>query len=210
MKAFLQNGAAVDDRRRRTNTLPLRVGGHRPPLQLRLLALLLALPILAHAQTGPADQVGEMATVTLHIEKASLNTKIAATPAQEERGLMYVANLPDNDGMLFVLPLGRAEFWMKNCVIPLSIAFIDKNGVILEIHDMQPWDPAVPDDQLPRTRSDNDQVQYALETNLHWFALNAIKPGNKLDPPPAEIQEIEDNPEPVKKLKFPETNAPPH
>jgi uncharacterized membrane protein (UPF0127 family) len=131
-----------------------------------------------------------MATTTLHIDKASLSTKIAATPAQGERGLMYVTHLPDNDAMLFVLPLGHAEFWMKNTLIPLSVAFIDKNGVILEIYDMQPGDPSVPDNQLPRTRSDSDQVQYALETNLHWFALNGVKPGDKLDPPPATLNSL--------------------
>jgi uncharacterized protein len=138
----------------------------------------------ASAQTGPTDTVGNMAKATLHIGKASLNTQIAATPAQEERGLMYVTKLPDNDGMLFILPLGHAEFWMKNTLIPLSVAFIGADGVILEIHDMQPGDPSVPDDQLPLTRSDSDKVAYALETNLHWFALNGIKPGDKLDPPP--------------------------
>jgi uncharacterized membrane protein (UPF0127 family) len=150
-------------------------------------ALFLATTAPTPAQTNPNDQVGPMATVALHIDKATLTTKIAATPAQEERGLMFVTKMPDNDGMIFLLPLGRAEFWMKNTLIPLSVAFIDKNGVILEIHDMQPGDPAVPDSELPRTRSDSTQVQYALETNLHWFALNGIKPGDKLDPPPATL-----------------------
>jgi uncharacterized membrane protein (UPF0127 family) len=169
----------------------LRAPGQRVVRATRILvaslALLLATIFPTHAQTGPTDEVGPMATATLHLDKASLNTKIAATPAQGERGLMYVTHLPDNDGMLFVLPLGHAEFWMKNTLIPLSVAFIDKNGVILEIYDMQPGDPAVPDNQLPRTRSDSDQVQYALETNLHWFALNGVKPGDKLDPPPATL-----------------------
>ena len=142
---------------------------------------------VACAQTGPNDPVGKLATTTLHIGKATLNTQIAATPAQEERGLMYVTHLPDNDGMLFMLPLGRAEFWMKNTLIPLSVAFIDSNGVILEIHDMQPGDPTIPDDQLPRTHSDSDQVAYAIETNLHWFALNGIKPGDKLQPLPSTL-----------------------
>ena len=151
------------------------------------LALLFLAPALSHAQTNPTDQVGEMATVALHIDKATLNTKVAATSAQEERGLMFVTKMPDNDGMIFILPLGRAEFWMKNTLIPLSVAFIDKNGVILEIHDMQPGDPSVPDYLLPRTKSDSDQVQYALETNLHWFGLNGIKPGDKIDPPPATL-----------------------
>lgn len=151
--------------------------------------LVLATPITlpAWSQTGPTDDVGKMATTTLHIGKASLKTEIAATPAQEERGLMYITKLPDNDGMLFVLPVGHAEFWMKNTLIPLSVAFIDKNGVILEIHDMKPADPSMPDSELPRTRSDSDQIAYALETNLHWFSLNGIKPGDKIDPSPSTL-----------------------
>jgi len=91
--------------------------------------------------------------------------------------------------MIFLLPtIQTAEFWMKNTLIPLSVAFIDKNGVILEIHDMQPGDPSVPDAQLPRTRSDSDQVAYALEMNLHWFSLNGIKAGDKIVPPPATLK----------------------
>jgi hypothetical protein len=165
------------------------------PMKTRiLLAALLGLwgPICLSvwAQTGPDDSVGKLATVTLHIGKAALNTEVAATPAQQERGLMWVAKLPDNNGMIFLLPqVTTATFWMKNTLIPLSVAFIDKNGVILEIHDMQPGDPNVPDSELPLTRSDSDQVAYALETNLHWFALNGVKPGDKIEPAPATLND---------------------
>jgi uncharacterized membrane protein (UPF0127 family) len=83
--------------------------------------------------------------------------------------------------MIFLLPaVTTATFWMKNTLIPLSIAFIDKNGVILEIHDMKPRDETI-------TRSDSDNVAYALETNLHWFALNGVKPGDKIEPAPGTL-----------------------
>jgi len=163
------------------------------PMKIRILiaALLglcgpICLPVCA--QTGPTDSVAPMAKVTLHVGKASLTTEIAASGAQQERGLMYVTKMPDNDGMIFLLPkVTTATFWMKNTLIPLSVAFIDKNGVILEIHDMKPGDPTVRDSQLPRTRSESDQVAYALETNLHWFTLNGIKPGDKIDPAPSTL-----------------------
>lgn len=146
-----------------------------------LLALFGTAPLPIRAQTAPTDTVEPMAKVTLHIGKASLTTEIAATAAQEERGLMYVTKMPDNDGMIFLLPkVTTATFWMKNTLIPLSVAFIDKNGVILEIHDMKPQDETI-------TRSDSDQVAYALETNLHWFTLNGIKPGDKIDPAPSTL-----------------------
>ncbi len=184
--------AAVYDRRRLTNTFSFRgftalrrSDGHRPPLQLTgfLVALILGLfaPINLPAQTNPTDDVGPLAKVTLHIRNASLTTQIAASSAQQERGLMFVTKLGDNDGMIFLLPkITTATFWMKNTLIPLSVAFIDKNGVILDIHDMKPLDETI-------TRSDSDQVAYALETNLHWFALNGIKPGDKITPPPATL-----------------------
>jgi uncharacterized membrane protein (UPF0127 family) len=141
------------------------------------------------AQTQPDDLVGTLAKVTLHIGKASLNAEIAATPAQQERGLMFITKMPDNDGMIFLLPYPMtATFWMKNTRIPLSVAYIDKDGVILEIHDMQPADPTAPDALLPVTRSDSDKIFYALETNLHWFSLNGIKVGAKIQPAPATLR----------------------
>jgi uncharacterized membrane protein (UPF0127 family) len=145
------------------------------------LSLVLAFSLPCLAQTGPTDSVQPMAKVTLHLGKASLTTEIAASPAQQERGLMYVTKLPDNDGMIFLLPkVDIATFWMKNTLIPLSVAFIDKDGVILEIHDMKALDETI-------TRSDSDKVAYALETNLHWFALNGVKPGDKIEPPPGTL-----------------------
>lgn len=148
---------------------------------LAILALLLS-PL--HAQSTTPESGSEMAKVTLRIGKASLTTEIAANAAQEERGLMFRTKLGDNDGMLFILPTPQvARFWMKNTLIPLSIAYIDKDGVILEIHDMQPADPNVPDSKLPLTISSSNKITYALEANLHWFVLNGIKPGDKIQPP---------------------------
>ena len=116
----------------------------------------------------------------MHLASSTLHTEVAATEMQGEIGLMYRRSMPDNDGMLFVLPLGRAVFWMENTYIPLSVAFLDKNGTILEIHDMKALD-------LTHTSSDSDQVAYAIEANLHWFDLNGIKPGMKISPTPAEL-----------------------
>jgi uncharacterized membrane protein (UPF0127 family) len=154
--------------------------------RLVLIAFLFTgMPVVA--QTAP---VGDLPKVTLHMGKAQLNTEIASTPAEEEQGLMFRSSLGDNDGMIFLLQPApeTAEFWMKNTLIPLSVAFIGKDGTILEIHDMQPGDPTVPDAQLPRTRSESDQVYFALETNLHWFSLNGVKAGDKISPPPGTLK----------------------
>ena len=150
-------------------------------IALACLALGAALPV--PALRGQSDEAGvaqALPAVTVHLGKAALKTEIASTAEEGEIGLMYRKSLPDNSGMLFVLPLGTAQFWMKNTLIPLSIAFLDRNGVVLELHDMKAMDETI-------TRSDSDQVAYALEANLHWFALNGIKPGMKMEPNPAAI-----------------------
>jgi len=149
----------------------------RPYLLFLLCALL---PL--RAQDISAPNTG-LETVTLHVGKADLKTEIAATPQQDARGLMWRHSLGDNAGMLFFLPGPEtAQFWMKNCFIPLSVAFIGKDGTILEIHDMQPPPPGIPDSEEPLTRSDSSQIYYAVEANLHWFALNGVKPGDKVTP----------------------------
>ena len=180
--------AAVYDRRRKEKAGRLSHEGHRPPLQgtprflaVALLFLFASISLPICAQTAATDAVEPMAKVTLHVAKASLTAEIAATASQEERGLMYRPKMADNDAMIFLLPkVTTATFWMKNTLIPLSVAFIDKDGVILEIHDMKPLDETI-------TRSDSDKVAYALETNLHWFSLNGVKPGDKIDPAPGTL-----------------------
>jgi uncharacterized membrane protein (UPF0127 family) len=158
----------------------------RFPLPLALLSLAI-LPLPAQVPTEP--NVG-LETITLHLGKSSIKAEIAATQLEDETGLMFRHSLGDNDGMLFFLPGPQtAEFWMKNCFIPLSVAFIGKDGTILEIHDMQAPDPRIPDGQLPRTRSDSDQVFYAVEANLHWFSLNGVKAGDRITPPPADLKD---------------------
>jgi len=153
------------------------------PILFLGLAWVLTTVLPNRAQNAPSTNAPaqSLRTVTLHINKATLNTEIAATPAQLEQGLMYREKLADNDGMIFILGGPQtATFWMKNTLIPLSVAYMDSNGVILEIHDMKALDENI-------TRSDSNQVSYALETNLHWFALNGIKPGDKITPPPSTL-----------------------
>jgi len=149
---------------------------------------LLAGPLPALAQEEAAQS---LPVTELQVGKSTLHTQIAATPAQQERGLMFCTKMADNDGMIFLLSrTARATFWMKNTLIPLSVAFIDKNGVILEIHDMQPAPQGLPDSQIPITASVSDQVAYALEANIHWFALNGIKPGDKIVPAPSTLAKL--------------------
>ena len=158
-------------------------------MKLRILVILLVslggLPITLPGQTPDNNPNGglpqSLPMVLLHVGQAKLITEVASTSQQQETGLMYRTKLGDNHGMIFLLPtITTATFWMKNTLIPLSVAYIDKDGVILEIHDMKALDTSL-------TRSDSNQVAYALEANLHWFALNGIKPGDKIEPPPSTL-----------------------
>jgi uncharacterized protein len=114
-------------------------------------------------------------TVELKILNTDLNAEVADTPQASENGLMFRDSLPENRGMLFVFEHPKAaSFWMRNTKIPLSIAYIDSTGKILEIKSLKPLDEtAVP--------SASDRVAFALEVNEGWFGRHGISPGAQID-----------------------------
>jgi uncharacterized protein len=106
--------------------------------------------------------------------KTRLTVQVADTQRKREKGFMFVRNLPENEGMLFVFSKKTNDaFWMKNTSIPLSIAFLDSDGQILKILDMEPcignkcpiYDPKL-------------SYHYTIEANLGWFEKNQIKKGD--------------------------------
>lgn len=111
---------------------------------------------------------------TLQIGEHSLATEIADTPQTMRLGLMFRSSLGENEGMLFVFPEPRqASFWMRNTYLPLSIAYIDSHGRILEMYDMQPLDET-------SIVSASDQILYALEVNQGWFKNRNIQIGAQI------------------------------
>ncbi len=97
--------------------------------------------------------------------------ELALTGVQMQTGMMFRTNLAENAGMLFALPEPqRASFWMKNCPLPLSAAYIDPDGVILEIHELQPYN-------TNSVVAASDRVQFVLETNQGWFGRHRVTPG---------------------------------
>jgi uncharacterized protein len=113
-------------------------------------------------------------TAELKISNVPLIAEIADTPQASENGLMFRDSLPADRGMLFIFEQPRrASFWMRNTKIPLSIAYIDSAGKILEIKSMNPLDETV----VP---SSSDQIAYALEANQGWFAQHGISSGAKV------------------------------
>jgi uncharacterized membrane protein (UPF0127 family) len=119
----------------------------------------------------PTQAQSKLPTVKLWIGAQVLTAEMALTPRQEQTGLMYRTNLAENEGMIFpfMRPI-QASFWMKNTVLPLSVAYIAPNGIILELHDLQPNDTNA-------VAAASGNVQFVLETTHGWFARNHIGVG---------------------------------
>jgi uncharacterized membrane protein (UPF0127 family) len=102
-----------------------------------------------------------------------LKVDVAQSDEQRQQGLMFRKQLGKNDGMLFIFdePAYHA-MWMKNTLIPLSVAFVDKDGEILNILDMEP--------QTLDTHMAAGPATYAIETNKGWFAEKKVKAGDKV------------------------------
>lgn len=131
-----------------------------------LAALALAAAALAHAEAPlPVRQV--------KVAGHALKVEVAATIEQRMKGLMFREKLGANDGMLFVFDEpGYHAMWMKNTPLPLSVAFVDGAGAILNILDMEPH-------TLDQHAAAGPAV-YAIETNKGWFARRGIKAGDKI------------------------------
>jgi uncharacterized membrane protein (UPF0127 family) len=130
---------------------------------LAALGALLALPSLADP----------LVTYPLKIKGHSVRAELADTEEARLTGLMYRKSLPESGGMLFVYEReGRWAMWMKNTFVPLSVAFIDRNGMILNVEDMEP--------QTLDSHGSAGQAKYALEMNSGWFRKRGIKRGDKV------------------------------
>jgi hypothetical protein len=109
-------------------------------------------------------------TAQVRIAGHPLKVELALNDPQREHGLMFRKQLGKNDGMLFVFDEpGYHSMWMKNTLIPLSVAFIDGDGRILNILDMEP--------QTLDAHTAAGPAVYAIETNKGWFVDNRIMPG---------------------------------
>ena len=110
----------------------------------------------------------------LEIGKQRLTVEIALRPEEQMAGLMNRDALDPDRGMLFVFPTPKqASFWMHNTSIPLDLAFLDADGVILEIIPLVPFEEK-------RVVSQSSKVSYALEVSRDWFASRGLKAGLKV------------------------------
>jgi len=133
------------------------------------------------AALAPAGgRAADLPTRTLTIGKHKLIVEVVVTPEQRATGLMNRFSLQPDHGMLFVFDRPQPmAFWMKNTYIPLSIAFLDADGSILNIEDMRPQDES--------THPSRGNALYAIEMKQGWFASRSIEPGFKVSglPPPS-------------------------
>ncbi|GIW72835.1 MAG: hypothetical protein KatS3mg102_2377 [Planctomycetota bacterium] len=121
----------------------------------------------------PGGEPQYLPRVELELGGRRIAVEVARTPEQRQRGLMFRTDLGPDDGMLFVFPSAQPQhFWMRNTPSPLSIAFIDADGVIVEILDMEPFDEVGVRSRRP--------VPLALEMPRGWFARNGIAPGERV------------------------------
>ncbi len=140
-----------------------------PALLAFIFSLVLAAPMAGWAE-APAPQA-KLPTVTLTIGDKTLAAEVADDPAEMETGMMMRTKMADGEGMVFVLGSPqKASFWMQNTLIPLSIAYVNASGLILEIHDLKPKD------ETP-VESNFDTISYAIEVPQGWFLRNGILPG---------------------------------
>jgi hypothetical protein len=102
-----------------------------------------------------------------------IRAELAVTAEQQATGMMFRTTMGTNEGMLFVNDdAGVRCFWMRNTLVPLSIAFLDDDGTIVNLADMQP--------RSDRSHCSARPVRYALEMNQGWFAKRGIQPGFRL------------------------------
>jgi uncharacterized membrane protein (UPF0127 family) len=127
----------------------------------------------------PSQPQAKLETVALTIGDKKLTAEVADDEPEREAGMMFRKSMADGEAMLFVFGAPQhASFWMKNTLIPLSVAYVSRSGSILEIHDLKPRDET----PVP---SKFDTISYAIEVPQGWFLKNDIFPGSAVRGLPA-------------------------
>lgn len=107
---------------------------------------------------------------SLNIGVHLIRAEVAISDEERAQGLMFREKLGPNEGMVFRFPETRKVcMWMKNTLLPLSVAFLDEDGRIINIEDMRP--------QTLDAHCGSKPARYALEMNQGWFKQKNVKPG---------------------------------
>ena len=115
----------------------------------------------------------DLSRVTIGAGMHQIDAQVAATDEQRATGLMFRKQMPQHEGMLFIFERPSQQcFWMKNTLLPLSAAFVDDEGTVVNVEDMKP--------QTLDSHCSSRPVRFVLEMNQGWFAKKGIKPGARL------------------------------
>ena len=126
-------------------------------------------PVPAQSQITKPNP--KLQTLKLWLGAEELITELALTAEQQMTGMMFRTNILESEGMLFALPYPQqASFYMKNTLVPLSVAYIDPDGRILEVNEFE----ALNEEAVP---SRSYRVLYVLEMKEGWFGRNGVVPG---------------------------------
>ncbi len=136
-------------------------------------ALVLAAALAAAGAAAQDRPSPPLKTIPIKVAGHPLKVEVADSDPARARGLMHRLSMKKEDGMLFVFEeVGYHSMWMMNTYIPLSVAFVDAEGRILNILDMTP--------RTQETHTAAGPARYAIETNQGWFAAKKVKPGDKV------------------------------
>jgi len=133
---------------------------------LRLVVLAASLLVSCPGQA----QQAQLPLVELFAGMHRIEAEVAATPDSRQTGMMQRKTMMSQRGMLFVFPeLAAHCMWMRNTLLPLSVAFLDEQGRIINVEDMQP--------QTDATHCASKAARFALEMNLGWFKSRGLGAG---------------------------------
>jgi uncharacterized membrane protein (UPF0127 family) len=111
----------------------------------------------------PTKAQPKLPTIKVWLGAEELVTEMAIAPAEYQTGMMFRTNMAENEAMIFVLPYEeQASFWMANCPHPLSVAYINTDGIIEEIHPLEPFN-------TNSVVAAATNIRFALETPQGWF-----------------------------------------
>ena len=138
----------------------------------RLLALGLGLGTWLCALAQGSPQL-DLPRVELRAGMHRIEAQVARTPQERQVGLMFRRDMPQHEGMLFVFEQPATQcFWMRNTLLPLTAAFVEDDGTVVNLADMKPL--------TEDSHCSAKPVRYVLEMNQGWFAKRGIKAGAKL------------------------------
>ena len=135
------------------------------------------LPAVASARQPQLD----LPRVQLSAGMYQIDAQLARTPEHRSTGLMWRKDMPQHEGMLFAFEDKAVHcFWMMNTLLPLTAAFVDDDGTIVNLVDMKP--------QTTDSHCAQRPVRYVLEMNQGWFARKGLKAGARLQGAPFGVR----------------------